>query len=275
MLYIVATPIGNLREMSYRAVDVLREVDCIAAEDTRHTAQLLNAFDIKKPLVSYQKFNERAAAERLVAMLREGKNIALVSDAGMPLISDPGGTLVQTLVENELEYTVVSGPCAVINALVLSGLATDRFLMLGFLPEKPIDRKRVMEKYADVEATLIVYSPPHNVLDDLRFLYDALGSRKVSVVREISKLHEEVIRGRLGDEWAFTVKGEMVLVVEGAVSRAEKRTADMTVEEHIRYYLAQGLDTKESVKRTAADRNVAKSVVYAAALRLKENEQNN
>lgn len=270
MLYIVATPIGNLREMSFRAVDVLNEVDFIAAEDTRRTGLLLNEFHIKKPLISYQKHNERTVAAKLVALLQEGKNIALVSDAGMPLISDPGGVLVEELVKNGLEYTVVSGPCAVINALVLSGLPADRFLMVGFLPEKPADRRRLMDKYKDVEATLILYSPPHNIADDLRFLHSVLGSRRVAVVREITKMYEEVIRGTLGETFTFTVKGEMVIVIEGAESKADRLTADLTIEAHIRHYLSAGFDMKEAVKRTAADRKVAKSAVYAVSLELKD-----
>ena len=268
MLYIVATPIGNMREMSFRAVDVLNEVDFIAAEDTRRTGVLLNEFNIRKPLISYQKHNERTVAARLIGLLKEGKDIALVSDAGMPLISDPGGILVEEAISAGLEYTVVSGPCAVINALVLSGLPADSFLMAGFLPEKPSDRKRFIQKYAEVEATLVFYSPPHNIAGDLEFLYSALGARKVAVVREISKIYEEVIRGRLGDAFSFTVKGEMVIVVEGAQSKAAALTAKTTIPEHIRHYLDMGLDMKEAVKRTASDRRIAKSVVYAESLKM-------
>ncbi|MCI8435868.1 MAG: 16S rRNA (cytidine(1402)-2'-O)-methyltransferase [Clostridia bacterium] len=270
MLYIVATPIGNLKEMTFRAVEILQRVDCIAAEDTRHTAVLLNEYKIAKPLVSYQKFNERASAEKLVALLQEGKDVALVSDAGMPLISDPGSVLLETVIAHGLEYTVVSGPCALVNAVVLSGLPTENFLMVGFLPEKAGARRQLVSQYAELPCTLIFYSPPHNVTDDLAFLYEQLGRRRAAVVREISKLHEDVARGYLGDEWTFTVKGEMVIVVEGAVQKSERLTAQMSIEEHIRYYLANGDDKKTAIKKTAADRKIAKSVVYSAALDLKE-----
>lgn len=270
MLYIVATPIGNMKEITLRALDVLKSVDCIAAEDTRHTAVLLNEYKIAKPLVSYQKFNERASAEKLIAMLEEGKDVALVSDAGMPLISDPGWVLVQAVAEKGLPYTVVSGPCALVNALVLSGLPTENFLMVGFLPEKTVDRKRLVDKYKDLACTLIFYSPPHNVTDDLAFLYERLGRRRVAVVREISKLHEEVVRGVLGEPLAFTVKGEMVLVVEGAPERAERLTAEMTIEEHIRYYIDAGDDKKTAIKKVAADRKIAKSLVYNVALEMEK-----
>lgn len=266
MLYIIATPIGNIKEITLRALDVLNAVDVIAAEDTRHTAVLLNEYTIKKPLISYQKFNERASAEKLVGYLAEGKDVALVSDAGMPLISDPGSVLLREVIARGLDYTVVSGPCALVNALVLSGLPTENFCMVGFLPEKKIDRKRLIDKFARLTCTLVFYTPPHNVEDDLAFLYEALGARRVAVVREISKLHEEVIRGVLGQPFSFTVKGEMVLVVEGAPETGEVLTERLTLEEHIRHYIGIGLDKKAAVKQVAADRKIAKSVVYAAAL---------
>lgn len=269
MLYIVATPIGNMREITYRAIEVLKDVDFIAAEDTRRTGILLNEYQIRKPLISYQKYNERAMADKLVTMLSEGKDIALVSDAGMPLISDPGSILLGEVIKNELEYTVISGPCAVINALVLSGLNTDNFMMAGFLPEKAADRKKLVEKYADLECTLVFYSPPHNLIEDLKFFYKILGKRRVAIVREISKIHEEVIRGYLGDEFTFTVKGEMAVVIEGAPSKAERLTKEMTIEAHLKYYLEKGEEMKDAVKKVAADRKVAKTVVYNASLKMK------
>lgn len=269
MLYIVATPIGNMKEMSYRGVEVLKSVDFIAAEDTRRTGVLLNEYQIRKPLISYQKYNERAMADKLVAMLSDGKDIALVSDAGMPLISDPGSILLSEVIAHGLEYTVISGPCALINALVLSGLDTQNFLMAGFLPEKAADRKKLVEKYADLECTLVFYSPPHNLIDDLKFFYKILGRRRVAVVREISKLHEEVIRGFLGDEFSFTVKGEMAVVIEGAPSKAERLTASLTVEKHLKHYLDSGDDMKTAIKKVASDRKVAKSEVYNVSLKMK------
>lgn len=267
MLYIVATPIGNLSEITYRAVEVLKNVDFIAAEDTRHTMELLRAYDIRKPMISYHKFSERSASAGIISRLKEGKDIALVSDAGMPLISDPGAVLVEELIENGIEYTVVSGACACVNAVVLSGLDTSSFLMVGFLPEKTSDRKKTIAKIKDVEATLVFYSPPHNVLEDLDFLHKSLGRRKFAVVREISKLHEEVVRGCLGEVPEFTVKGEMVIVVEKAESAAD-RLGELTVIEHVKHYMSLGYDKMKAVKLVAADRKVSKSVVYAETLNL-------
>lgn len=268
MLYIVATPIGNLSEITYRAVEVLGDADMIAAEDTRRTAELLNRYGIKKPLISYHKFSERASSDGIVAYLKEGKNVALVSDAGMPLISDPGAVLTERLIEEGLEFTVVSGACACINALVLSGLDCSSFTMCGFLPEKPSLRKKAIMDVKDIPTTLVFYSPPHNILEDLDFLYKHLGARKVSVVREISKMHEQVIRGTLGSLGSFTVKGEMVIVVERAPERSERLNA-LSVVDHVRHYMALGYDKKEAVKMTASDRKTAKSVIYAETLDLK------
>lgn len=267
MLFIVATPIGNLGEITYRAVEVLKSVDFIAAEDTRHTAVLLNRYEIKKPMLTYHKFSEKSSVAGIIKYLKEGKDIALVSDAGMPLVSDPGAVLTDALIENGIDYTVISGPCACINAVVLSGLDTSSFLMAGFLPEKPSERKKALDRVCDAECTLVFYSPPHNIMADLEFLYKRLGARRFSVVREISKLHEEVIRGRLGEVPEFTVKGEMVIVVEGAPSAAQRLNA-LTVERHFRHYLSMGLDKKEALKRVAADRKVAKSVIYNECMNL-------
>lgn len=267
MLYIVATPIGNLGEITYRAVETLKSVDFIAAEDTRHTGELLNKYGIKKPLISYHKFSEKASTGAILERLEKGQSGALVSDAGMPLISDPGSALVDALVEKGLEYTVVSGACACINALVLSGLDCSSFLMCGFLPDKTGERNKFMDKVADVESTLVFYCPPHDVEANLEFLFERLGDRRVSVVREISKIHEQVIRGRLGSLPPFTVKGEMVIVVEKAKSKAD-RLMGLSVKEHVKHYMSLGYDKKEAIKKTAADRKVAKSEIYAETLSL-------
>ncbi|MBR2970560.1 MAG: 16S rRNA (cytidine(1402)-2'-O)-methyltransferase [Clostridia bacterium] len=259
MLYIVGTPIGNIKEITLRAIEVLNAVDFIAAEDTRRTAILLNEYDIKKPMISYQKFNERASAQKLIEILGEGKDVALVSDAGMPLISDPGQLLTQELIKNNLAYTVVGGPCALIDALLLSGLDASRFCMLGFLPEKKSDRDKLLTGYSDVKCTLIFYSSVHNVDKDLGYLYDAYGSRSVAVVREISKLYEEVVRGKLGDVLEFVRKGEFVLVVEGA---PERDYSELSVLEHYEMYVRNGLSKKDAIKKVASDRNVSKSEIY-------------
>ncbi len=262
MLYIVATPIGNLGEITYRAIETLKSVDAILCEDTRRTLILLERYGIKKPLVSYQKFSEKEKAGYIAERLASGENLALVSDAGMPLVSDPGKVLVDELISRGLEYTVISGPCAAINALVLSGLDTSAFCMCGFLPEKKSDRKKFIERFVDLGATLIFYSPPHNITADLEFLKGALGDRDVAVVREISKLHEEVIRGRLADFPEFTVKGEFVIVVEGAKEK-ENALNGLTIEEHVEKYIADGLSKMDAVKHVAADRNRPKSEIYS------------
>lgn len=262
MLYIVATPIGNLGEITYRAVETLKSADAILCEDTRRTAVLLERYGIKKPLVSYQKFSEKEKSGYIAGRLESGENLALVSDAGMPMVSDPGKILVDELIKRGLEYTVVSGPCAAINALVLSGQDTSAFCMCGFLPEKKSDRKRFMDRFRELTATLIFYSPPHNVRGDLEFLKAELGDRNASVVREISKLHEEVVRGNLADFPEFTVKGEFVIVVEGAKEKENALNA-LDVAEHVEKYIADGLGKMDAVKRVAADRSRPKSEIYA------------
>lgn len=269
MLYIVATPIGNLDEITLRALDVLRSVDLIAAEDTRHTAVLLSKYGIATKTAAYHKFNERSAVDGLIARLKAGENIALVSDAGMPTVSDPGHILIDAAIENGVEYTVVSGACAAVDALVLSGLPTRAFTVLGFLPEKNIDRKRFVAPYKSVPCTLVFYSAVHDIKKDLEFLHAEFGARRVAVCREMTKLFETVTRGRLGDELDITEKGEFAVVVEGAV---ENDFAALTIEEHLKMYVDGGTDMREAVKRVAADRHVAKSEVYKVAELIKSEQ---
>ncbi len=264
MLYIVATPIGNLEEMTMRAIKVLKEVDVIYAEDTRHTAVLLNHYDIKTPLRSYQKFSESRKTTEIIECLRSGKNVALVSDAGMPLVSDPGSVLVSKAREEGLEYTVISGACACVNALVLSGMDTSSFCMLGFLPEKNSAREKMLSAYREIPCTLIFYSPPHDILENLEYLYSFFGERNVSVVREISKIHEEVITGKLGSVPEFTVKGEFVIVLEGAKKRNSLN--ELSTEEHYKHYIDKGMDKKEAIKAVANDLGVHKSDIYRELL---------
>lgn len=259
MLYIVGTPIGNIKEITLRAIEVLGSVDLIAAEDTRRTAILLNEYGIKKPMISYQKFNERTETEKLVSLLKEGKDIALVSDAGMPLISDPGHVLTEELIKNDLSYTVIGGPCACIEALILSGLDSSRFCMLGFLPEKKSDRDKLLSAYSRVKCTLVFYSSVHNVDKDLLALSEAFGNRRVAVVREISKMYEEVVRGNLSEPLDFVHKGEFAIVVEGA---ADDDYSSLDVVEHYESYIRQGMSKKDAMKQVAADRGVSKSEIY-------------
>lgn len=261
MFYVVATPIGNLEEITLRALKVLREVDIIYAEDTRHTAVLLNAYDIDKPLRSYQKFSESKKTSEIIDELKNGKNIALVSDAGMPLISDPGAVIISRLMEEKLSYTVISGACACIDALVLSGLDTSAFCMLGFLPEKNSAREKTLTPYKELPCSLIFYSPPHDIAENLRFLHSFFGDRKVAVIREISKIHEEVITGFLGSLPEFTIKGEFVIVIEGAQAKTNALN-ELTLQEHFDFYIEKGMDKKAATKAVAADRGLPKSDVY-------------
>ena len=267
MLYIVATPIGNLDEITLRALDVLKSVDLIAAEDTRHTAVLLSKYGITTRTVAYHKFNERAALDGLIEKLKAGEDIALVSDAGMPTVSDPGHIIIDAAIESGIEFTVVSGACAAIDALVLSGLDTRAFTVLGFLPEKNIDRERFVEPYKKLPSTLVFYSAVHDIKKDLDFLYKAFGARRVAVCREMTKMFETVVRGRLGEELDITEKGEFAVVIEGASAESELNA--LSVEEHIKHYLDMGVPQKDAVKKVAADRHVAKNEIYAAAVAMR------
>lgn len=260
MLYFVGTPIGNLSDISYRAVEVLSQVDEIACEDTRHSITLLSKYDIKKPLFSYHKFNERESGEKLIEKLKQGKNIALITDAGMPVVSDPGNILVNMLIENQLEYTVIPGACAFVSALVLAGLDASRFCFLGFLPTKASDRQAFLERYKQLDTTLIFYCAPHDIQKDVKSIYQVLGDRKAVAVKEITKIHEGVQRFNLKDGYNFEPKGEYVLLVEGG--KYTDQNADLTDQQLIDLYIEQGLDKKEALKRVAKERNKPKSELY-------------
>lgn len=266
MLYFVATPIGNLDEMTLRAIEVLKSVDMIAAEDTRHTALLLGKYGIKTRTVAYHKFNERASVGGLIDMLKAGKSVAVVSDAGMPTISDPGHVLIDEVIKCGLDYTVISGACAAIDALVLSGLDTRAFTVLGFLPERNIDRVRFVEPYKSVPSTLVFYSAVHDIQKDLQFLFETFGPRRAAVCREMTKMFETVTRGNLGSMPEITEKGEFAVVVEGL---KDNPLNAMTVREHLEHYIAGGMDSRDAVKKVAEDRHIAKSEVYKVAVELK------
>ncbi len=264
MLYIVATPIGNLKDITLRAIEVLKEVDLIACEDTRHSLKLLSAYEIKKPLISYHKFNEKESAEKIVEKLKEGKNIALISDAGTPIVSDPGNILVKTLCENSLEFTVIPGACACVSALVLSGLDTARFCFLGFMPEKKSERGEFLEKYKTLDITLLFYSAPHDVEKDLMDVYSVFGDRRAVAVREITKLHEERIEFTLSSGLGKDAKGEFVIVVEGF--KGKTYDENISPEEQIAIYVSQGFDKKDALKRVAKERGIKKSELYKFTL---------
>jgi 16S rRNA (cytidine1402-2'-O)-methyltransferase len=266
ILYFVATPIGNLGDISFRAVETLQKVDIIFCEDTRRSAVLLNRYKIKKPLISYHKFNETVCAEKIIDMLTQEKNIALISDAGTPCISDPGEGLIAALRARNLKYTVIPGANAALSALVLSGFSMREFCFLGFLPSAKKDRQRLLEGFKNVSATLIFYVPPHDLKDDLSFLYKTLGARKCALVREITKIYEEVKYITLGDALETEARGEYCVVTEGAPPQ-NNRLNELSVEEHINYYIGLGAQKKDAVKMTARDRGVEKNAVYKATIK--------
>jgi len=265
MLYFIATPIGNLKEITFRAIDTLKEVDCIYAENPRHSLTLLNAYEVKKQVFEYQKHLEQVKSEEIIKKLQAGQSIAVLSDAGTPLISDPGSILVEKLIKNNLPYTLVSGPCAAINALILSGLDTTCFCMVGFLPHKKSDRKVIIQKFASLQATLIFYIPVHDLKTDLDFLYKHLGARKAAIVREISKKFESVTRIMLGESCEITQKGEFVLVVDGAnnvLSQQDHVITPNIIKQKLQSLINGGFDKKDAIKLVALELNIKKSIVY-------------
>ncbi len=267
MVSFVATPIGNLKDITLRALEELREADVIFCEDTRHTLKLLTAYGIKKPLLSCHKFNEREAAEKMISLSREGKRVAVVSDAGMPVISDPGREVCRILKEAGEGYTVLPGANAALSALVLSAFSADRFTFLGFLPDKKGDRRALLEEYAHARETLVFHSAPQDVDRDIADMAEVLGDRPACAVREITKIHEESAEFRLAEGLAGEKRGEYVLVVAGA--EGEKNPlCILSPREHVQAYLDEGLDKKEALKRAARDRGVPKSALYKETLDL-------
>ncbi len=261
MLYFIATPIGNLNDISLRALETLKSVDLIACEDTRHSLKLLNAFEIKKPLIAYHKFNEKRQAEALIEELKNGKNIAVISDAGTPVISDPGNVLTKMLSDENIEYTVIPGATAFVSALILSGLDASKFTFIGFLPEKTKDRESLLKEYKNAKETLIFYSAPHDVNNDLKTLFKVFGNRNASAVKEITKMHETVYRFSLENAYIEEPKGEFVLLVEGA-KEVESEFNGLTEEEHINLYISRGLSKKEAIKKVAEERGISKNSLY-------------
>ncbi len=267
MVSFVATPIGNLKDITLRALETLKEADVIYCEDTRHTVKLLNAYEIKKPLYACHKFNETQAAEKIVEAAKRGENVAVVSDAGTPVVSDPGNVVCKILRENGIAYTIIPGACAFVAALVLSALPADRFAFIGFLPDKKSEKKAVLERYKDSDLTLAFHSAPQDVDKDIAAMYEVFGERNAAAVREITKLHEETQAFTLSQGLAGEKRGEYVLVVEGAREQESPLNALSEIE-HIRHYMAAGLDKKEALKRAAKDRGVSKSVLYPFAIDL-------
>ena len=266
-IYLVATPIGNLEDITLRAIRILNEVDLIAAEDTRHTLGLLNHLEIKKPLVSYYKEIERQKSDYLIREVLEGKNIAIVSDAGTPGISDPGEEIVKKAIEAEIEIVPIPGACAFVNALIASGFDTKEFSFIGFLPVNKKEKKDKLEIIKNETRTLIFYEAPHKMKATLEALLEVLGNRKIVLARELTKIHEEFIRSTIEDILEREeYKGEFVILLEGAKESKQdielRNLNEMSLEEHYEKYEKEGLDKKEIIKKIAKDRNVNKNEVY-------------
>lgn len=270
-LFLCATPIGNLGDMTPRVIETLQSVDVIAAEDTRNSVKLLNHFDIHTPMTSYHEYNKVEKAKQLVGQLLNGQNIALITDAGTPAISDPGEVLVQMCHENGVSVTSLPGPAACITALTLSGLSTRRFCFEGFLPADKKERKQILEELVSESRTIILYEAPHHLIKTLEELYGALGERKLTLCRELTKKFETVLPTTLERALEYyeteEPRGEYVLVLEGK-SREQKRQEEiaswesMSIEEHMAYYEKQGMDNKSAMKQVAKDRGVGKREIY-------------
>ena len=276
MLYLVTTPIGNLEDMTARAIRVLSEVDLIAAEDTRNSRKLLAHFEIHTPMTSYHHNNRFDKGRELTEMLLEGKNIALITDAGMPGISDPGEELVRMALEAGVEVTAVPGACACVTALTISGLPTRRFCFEAFLPTEKKERARVMAELRDETRTIVLYEAPHRLAKTLAELAGELGGdRNARVLRELTKKHEDRYIGTLAEAAAHyeaePPKGECVIVIEGADPESAKKAEQaawetLTIPEHVAMYEAQGMSRKDAMKAVAADRGIGRREVYAALL---------
>ena len=267
ILYIVATPIGNLEDITIRAINILKEVDCIAAEDTRHTLKLLNHLEISKPLISYHRHNEETKSDILLEKLKNGENIALVSDAGTPGICDPGEEIICKCIEEKIKIVPIPGACAIVNALICPGLDTKKFLFLGFLSINKKIRKEELEKIENSQETIIIYEAPHKLKETLKDLSNILENRKITIARELTKIHEEFVRGTAKEllETFQEVKGEMVLIIEknqAKVKTNEEILANLTLEEHYNYYEEKGFEKKEIIKKIAKDRNLPKNEIY-------------
>ena len=266
MLYVVGTPIGNLGDITLRALETLKKADVVLCEDTRRSLKLLNYYQIKKPLVAYHKFNEKEATERVVSMLKEGKEVALVSDAGMPLVSDPGAVLVARLKEEGLPFTVVPGTTAFVPALILSGFSAP-FLFFGFLPDKKKERRETLAAISTQTANLIFYCAPQDVEETVRALYDAFGERRAAAVREITKMHEEATAFLLS-EGLPAARGEYVLIVEGC--KNQDTSPKIGEKEEIEALIASGMSKMDALKKVAKERGVPKSSLYRYTIKEEE-----
>ena len=264
ILYIVATPIGNLEDITLRAIRILESADLIAAEDTRQTLKLLNHLQISKQLISYHRHNEEIKTEFLIKELKKGKDVALVSDAGTPGISDPGEEIIRKCIEENIKIVPVPGACAMINALIASGISTKEFEFLGFLPINKKLRKNKLEEIKNANKTVILYEAPHKLLHTLEDLKEIINDRKIVLARELTKIHEEFIRGDINLllDKAEEIKGEIVLIIEANKNEKENDFAKLSIEEQYNLYKEQGLDKKDIIKKIAKNKNVNKNEIY-------------
>lgn len=274
-LYLVPTPIGNLKDITLRALEVLKSVDIIAAEDTRQTLKLLNHFEIRKSLISYHKHNEQGKSEDIIEMLKEGQNIAIVTDAGTPGISDPGAVIVSKCINEDIEFEVLPGATAITTALVYSGLDTTRFLFRGFIPRENKERKVLLNEIKEVRESIILYESPYRIVSTLEVLLEYLGNRKIAVCRELTKLHEEIKRGTIEELIEYfkntPPKGEFVLVVEGKqqehIDRENKeKWENLSIKDHILNVMEEGVSKKDAIKHVAKERGLTKNEVYKYAI---------
>lgn len=275
-LYLVATPIGNLQDITFRAVSTLKEVDLIAAEDTRQSIKLLNHFKIKKSLISYHEHNKLEKGNQLIEQLLKGKNIALVSDAGSPGISDPGEDLVKLAIENDINVTMIPGPVAAVTGLVISGLSTGRFVFEGFLPMNKRTRQERLKQLKDETRTIIFYEAPHKLSYTLKDIYSAWGDRQIALARELTKRYEEIIRCSLFEAMeryqSEKPKGEFVVIIEGQdenilIENERDKYANISIEEHVQIYIDDGLTKKDAIKKVADDRGINKREVYNVVMK--------
>ncbi|MDU5081332.1 16S rRNA (cytidine(1402)-2'-O)-methyltransferase [uncultured Tissierella sp.] len=272
VLYICPTPIGNLEDITLRTIRILGEVDLVAAEDTRHTIKLLNHYDIKKPLTSYHEHNIKEKGTELIEKLSSGQNIALVSDAGMPGISDPGQELIRQAIDEGIEVIALPGATASITALVISGLSTEKFIFEGFLSSKKGERKKELAKIKEYTKTTIIYEAPHRLMNLLEDMEDILGDRQISISRELTKKYEETFRGTAPQALEkfkdSGVKGEFVIIVDG--NHEEKEVQEIDIGLLLEKYIDEGLTKKEAVKKVSEEYNVPKNLVYKESIRISE-----
>lgn len=272
MIYFVATPIGNLKDITLRALEILQSVDVIACEDTRTSKILLDKYEIKnKLLISYHKFNEQESSENIIKLNSEGKNIAIISDAGMPGISDPGNILAKKLVEQKIDFTIIPGASALTSALVLSGFDSKNFFFAGFLPEKNSEKDKLISQISTLSSTLIFYISSHNIKKDIAYLNSQLGNRNACLVKELTKIYETKYYFTLSNIPEIDERGEFVLIVEG--NNSQLNFEDMTIPQHVLFYINLGLSKNDAIKKVAKERGLNKNEVYQQVLDLNSNRE--